>query len=62
MPLDLRVPIALMLLTFGIILFADGMVRGALVLGLNVNLWWGLFMAACGAATFAWTRRRQRRR
>lgn len=58
MHLDLRVPIGLMLALFGGILAADGLVRGVLVLGLNVNLWWGLVMLACGAGTLAWVRRR----
>ncbi len=61
MHLDLRLPIGVMLLTFGLILVADGFVRGVLVLGLNVNLWWGLAMAFCGAGMLAWAKRRSGR-
>jgi hypothetical protein len=61
MHLDLRVPIGLMLLVFGLILAGDGLVRGVLVLGVNVNLAWGAFMAACGAATLLFARLRATR-
>lgn len=47
-----------MLAVFGLILVADGLVRGVMVLGLNVNFWWGLVMMLCGAATLAWVMRR----
>lgn len=61
MHLDLRIPIGLMLTTFGLILLADGVVRGVLVLGLNVNLWWGLVMVVSGAGTLWWVKIRGRR-
>lgn len=49
MTFDLRWPIGLLFALFGAILFADGLLARRLVLGLNVNLWWGLVMAAFGA-------------
>ncbi len=58
MHLDLRVPIGIMLALFGLILLAAGLVHGVLVLGINVNLWWGLVMTLCGAGTLAWVKHR----
>ena len=48
MHLDLRYPIGLLLTTYGAILAVHGAVVRSLVLGLNVNLYWGLVMIACG--------------
>ena len=62
MHFDLRVPIGIMLALFGLILVAAGLVRGDLVLGINVNLWWGLVMTLCGAGMLAWVSHRTRRR
>ena len=53
MNLDLRFPIGVLLTLYGVILVAEGAITRALVLGLNVNLYWGAFMLACGAATLA---------
>ena len=53
MNLDLRYPIGVLLTIYGVILAVEGAVTGALVLGLNVNLYWGGFMLACGVATLA---------
>jgi hypothetical protein len=57
--LDVRYPIGLLLATYGAILAVEGAVVGTRVLGLNVDLYWGGFMIACGAGTFylAWRKR-----
>jgi hypothetical protein len=49
--LDLRYPIGLLLTTYGVILAIQGAVVGARVLGLNVNLYWGVTMMVCGLVT-----------
>ncbi len=51
MHLDVRYPIGLLLTTFGAILSFEGATARAIVLGLNVNLYWGAFMIVCGALT-----------
>ena len=51
MNLDLRYPIGLLLVTFGAILVLQGVLVGTPVLGLNVDLYWGAFMLACGLGT-----------
>ena len=56
--MDLRIPIGLMLLVFGAILAGDGLVRGVLVVGLNINLLWGALMALAGAGTLVLARLR----
>jgi len=48
MHLDLRYPIGLLLTLDGVILAVQGVTAGAKVLGLNVNLYWGVVMVACG--------------
>jgi len=50
MHLDLRYPIGLLLTIYGVLLAIQGTLVPASVLGLNVNLYWGVTMAACGAA------------
>ena len=57
MPLDVRYPIGLLLAIYGAILMIQGAVVRADVLGLNVNLYWGGVMAACGAAILYVARR-----
>ena len=49
MAFDLRLPIGLLFAMFGLVLAADGMIAGRMVLGINVNLWWGVVMLAFGA-------------
>lgn len=49
MTFDLRVSIGVLLLACGIVLVLHGVSVGALVLGINVNLWWGLVVTAFGA-------------
>jgi len=58
MHLDLRYPIGLLLTTYGVILAIEGAVVQAMVLGLNVNLYWGGFMTACGLGALYLARRR----
>lgn len=52
MKLDLRLPIGLMFTIFGAMLTVYGLVSGEAIyqrsLGINVNLWWGLVLAAFG--------------
>ena len=56
MTFDLRLSIGLLLLFCGIVLFLHGLAVGTLVLGVNINLWWGAVCAICGAllAFFGW--------
>jgi len=53
MRLDIRVPIGLMFTILGVILVLVGLFADRAIdarsLGLNVNLWWGLVLLACGA-------------
>ena len=51
MHLDLRYPIGLLLTLYGVILAIEGLIAGAEVLGLNVNLYWGAVMTVCGLMT-----------
>lgn len=57
MHLDLRYPIGLLLTTYGAILAVQGAVVHSTVLGLNVNLYWGIIMIACGAGVLYLARR-----
>ncbi len=50
MSFDLRLPIGLLFAAFGMILAVDGLVTRRLVLGININLWWGLVLVVFGAA------------
>ena len=49
MSFDLRLPIGLLFVVFGVILAIDGLVAHRLVLDINVNLWWGIVMIVFGA-------------
>ena len=49
MHFDLRLPIGALFVLFGVILAGDGLIAHRLVLGINVNLWWGLVMLPFGA-------------
>ena len=53
MSFDLRLPIGLLFAMFGTILAADGLVESRLVLGYNVNLWWGVVMLVFGGVMLA---------
>jgi hypothetical protein len=55
--LDLRYPIGLLLVTFGSILILQGALVGTPVLGVNVDLYWGVFMLVCGIAALTLARR-----
>ena len=58
MHLDLRYPIGLLLTLYGVILAIEGLIAGAEVLGLNVNLYWGAVMTVCGLMTLYFAHRR----
>ena len=58
MHLDLRYPIGLLLTLYGVILAMQGLTAGAKVLGLNVNLYWGAVMIACGVGALYLARRK----
>jgi hypothetical protein len=58
MRLDLRYPIGLLLTLYGVILATQGLMAGATVLGLNVNLYWGAVMIACGLGALYLARRK----
>jgi len=58
MYLDLRYPIGLLLTLYGAILAIQGLTADVRVLGLNVNLYWGAVMTACGLATLYLPHRR----
>ena len=53
MNFDLRIPVGLMFLIFGLILAATGLFGGAALvqqsLGINMNLWWGGAQVVFGA-------------
>ncbi len=48
MNFDLRLPIGLLFTICGAILMLTGLVQRVLVLGINVNLWWGLVLLVFG--------------
>jgi hypothetical protein len=58
MHLDVRYPIGLLLTTCGVILAIEGAIAEAKVLGLNVNLYWGAVMVACGLGILYIARRK----
>ena len=59
MGMDLRRPIGILFLAYGLILFVYGLARPQPVLGLNINAVWGVVLAAFGGAmlTLAWRAR-----
>lgn len=61
MGLDIRLPMGLMFLILGIVLIIAGLTLDPSVyrssLGINVNLWWGLVLAAFGALMLILARR-----
>ena len=60
MHFDLRLPIGALFVLFGVILAGDGLVAHRLVLGINVNLWWGLVMLLFGALMLGFAARRKK--
>jgi hypothetical protein len=57
MSFDLRLPIGALFALFGLILTGDGVAAHRLVLGINVNLWWGLVMLLFGALMLGFSAR-----
>lgn len=61
MGLDIRWPMGLLFVLLGLILAGYGVISDPAIyarsLGLNVNLWWGLALLACGAVMVALARR-----
>ncbi len=63
MQLDVRLPMGMMFVIIGVILSLYGLITWSDAemyqrsLGYNVNLWWGLFLAAFGAAMLLLARR-----
>ena len=55
--LDVRAPIGLLFAALGVLLIVYGVSSDPAIyeasLGINVNLWWGLVMAAFGAGMLA---------
>jgi len=66
MNLDLRLPIGLMFSILGVMLTVYGLVSGEAIyarsLGINVNLWWGLFLLAFGLVMLGFALRAGRKR
>jgi len=54
---DLRLPLGLLLAFYGVILIATGATAGTLVVGININLWWGGVLLIFGAAMVLLARR-----
>ena len=54
---DLRYPLGLLLAFYGVILIASGAIDGTLVVGVNVNLWWGIVLLVFGSAMVYLARR-----
>jgi hypothetical protein len=53
MGIDLRQPIGILFLAYGVILAGYGIVRPQPILGLNVNLIWGIVLVVFGAGMLA---------
>ncbi len=60
MHLDIRYPIGLLLTVYGAMLCAQGAFVRTAVLGVNVDLYWGAFMAVCGLVMLGLARRARR--
>ena len=54
---DLRLPLGLLLAFYGLVLIATGAIAGTLVVGININLWWGSALLIFGAAMVLLARR-----
>ena len=63
MSFDLRIPVGLMFTVFGLILIGVGLFGGADLpvksLGININLWWGLFQLVFGLVMLLFAFRRK---
>lgn len=66
MQLDVRLPMGMMFVIIGVIMLVYGVITWSDAemyqrsLGYNVNLWWGLFLTAFGAAMLLLARRAAR--
>ena len=54
---DLQLPLGLLLAFYGLVLIATGASAGTLVVGININLWWGSVLLLFGAAMVLLARR-----
>jgi hypothetical protein len=54
---DLRLPLGLLLAFYGVILIVIGATAGTLVVGININLWWGGVLLIFGVAMIVLARR-----
>jgi len=54
---DLRLPLGLLLAFYGLVLIATGATTGTLVVGINIDLWWGSVLLIFGAAMVVLARR-----
>ena len=61
MNFDLRLPIGLLFSICGTILILTGIVQHVAVLGINVNLWWGIVMLVFGLVMLYYALRARRR-
>ncbi len=65
MKLDIRLPLGLLFLVFGLLLSGFGMASDRTLyqrsLQVNINLWWGLVMLGFGMVMLVLARRSQRR-
>jgi hypothetical protein len=65
MSLDLRLPIGLLFVLLGVLLFGFGLVSDRSIyqasLGVNVNAWWGAVMLAFGGVMLGLARRAKAR-
>ena len=65
MRLDIRLPLGLLFIVFGLLLAGFGLLSNKQLyersLGIDINLWWGVVMLLFGGALFVLGRRSHRR-
>jgi hypothetical protein len=65
MKLDIRLPLGLLFLIFGVLLGSFGLAGNKAIydrsLSININLWWGIIMVVFGLAMILLGRRGERR-
>ncbi len=65
MKLDIRLPLGLLFLVFGVVLGAYGLLGNKAIydrsLGININLWWGVVMLVFGLFMVIMGRRGEQR-
>ncbi len=65
MRLDIRIPVGLLFLIFGLLLSGFGLISDKVLyhrsLEININLWWGVVMLVFGAVMLALGRRSHQR-